>query len=184
VNPISYLTEELARWIIEVVYVFGSAGMAVLATISNLLSLIPSQLVLPLTGYQVSQGCFAFSPVLVAATAGSLAGALILYALGRGLGEGSLHRLIRWFGQYVLLAKSDLDKASKAFDQHVGKAVLICRLLLGGTGIKRMPGWKLVVYTGLCSALRNRESISVGWVLGDRGAVCVDHQVRGAGGYS
>lgn len=34
-----------------------------------------------------------------------MAGALILYALGRGLGEGSLHRLTRRFGQYVFLAK-------------------------------------------------------------------------------
>ena len=34
-----------------------------------------------------------------------MAGALILYALGRRLGEGSLHRLIRRFGQYVFLVK-------------------------------------------------------------------------------
>ena len=67
--------------------------MAVLAAISNLLSLVPSQLVLPLTGYQVSQGCFPLSPVLVAATAALLASALILYALGWVLGDSGAVRV-------------------------------------------------------------------------------------------
>jgi membrane protein DedA with SNARE-associated domain len=169
---------DLARWITEVVYFFGCPGVAVLAALSNLVLLIPSQLVLPLAGYQASQGCFSFLLVLVAATAGSLAGALILYSLGRWLGEENLRRFVWRFGRYVVVDKSDLDKASEAFDRHGGRAVLICLLLPGvgnlnslPAGIERMPGWRLVAYTVLESSLRNGALIGFGWVLGDRWVV-------------
>ncbi|HZJ52241.1 MAG TPA: hypothetical protein VFF07_15700 [Actinomycetota bacterium] len=43
---------------------------------------IPSELILPLTGFLIGRGEFSFTVALIAARAGALGGALALYALG------------------------------------------------------------------------------------------------------
>lgn len=140
---------------------------------SNLFLPVPSELVLPLAGYLVGQGYFSFLPVLVASTAGSMFSALVLYALGRWVGEESLRRFVRRFGRFVFVSESGIDKASSWFDRHSGEAVLIVRLLPGvgnlisvPAGIERMPVWRFVAYTGLGNGLWNGVFICLGWALG------------------
>ena len=81
------LVGDVAGWVTEAVYFFGYPGVFVLMVLSNVYLPIPSQLVLPLSGFLVGQGRFSFPLVLVASTAGSVIGTLLLYAPGRWLGE-------------------------------------------------------------------------------------------------
>jgi membrane protein DedA with SNARE-associated domain len=164
---------DIAQWSVEVVYSFGYLGVAVLMAMSNLFVPIPSELVLPFAGYLVGQGRFSLLPVLVASTAGSVTSALILYALGRWLGEESLRRFVRRFGRYLFVSESGLDKASSWFGRHGWEAVLIVRLLPGvgnlisvPAGIERMPVRWFVAYTGLGNGLWNSLFICFGWALG------------------
>lgn len=72
------------------------------------------------------------------------------------------------------MAESDLDKASKTFERHGGKAVLIGHLVPGVTalisvlaGLKRMPiRGRFLFYTILGTALWNGALIALGWALG------------------
>jgi membrane protein DedA with SNARE-associated domain len=169
---LSQLVSDLAQWIVEAVYYFGYPGVAFLMMLSNL-QLIPSQLVLPLAGYLVGEGRFSFPLVLMASTAGAVAGALILYASGYWLGEERIRRFIKRFGRFVAVGESDLDKASQWFDRHGGEAVLISRLVPGvgnlssvPAGIEQMSVWRFVVLTALGNGLWNSGLISVGWALG------------------
>ena len=137
---------------------------------------IPSALVLPLSGFLVGQGRFAFVPLLMWTTVvGAVAPSLILYVAGRWLGEERLRRFLRRLGRVVLVRESDLDKASGWFERHGGAAVLICRLVPGvgslisvPAGIERMGLWRFVLYTGLGSGLWNGLFIGLGWCLGTR----------------
>ena len=169
----SHLFGDVARWSTEVVHFFGYPGVAVLMALSNLFLPIPSELVLPLAGFLVGQGRFSFLLVLIAATAGSVASALILYAAGRWFGEERLRRLVGRFGRFVLIDESHLDKVSGWFERHGGEAVLICRLVPGvgslisvPAGIERMPVWRLITYTCLGNGLWNVAFIGLGWALG------------------
>ena len=83
---------DVAQWVIEVVYFFNYPGIFVLMALSNLYLPIPSQLVLPLSGFLVGQGRFSFPLVILASTAGLLVGTLVLYAPGRRLGEEPVRR--------------------------------------------------------------------------------------------
>jgi len=73
----------------DVIQSLGYAGVAVLIALENLLPPIPSEVILPLAGFLVGRGRFAFLPVLAASTAGSrdthLAGA---HSVGRQRGRG------------------------------------------------------------------------------------------------
>ena len=69
---------------------------------------------------------------------------------------------------------SDVDRASKAFERHGGKAIVLGHLIPGVSalislpaGIKRMPLLReFMVYTIVGSALWNIIFIGLGWALG------------------
>jgi membrane protein DedA with SNARE-associated domain len=167
---------DTARWTLDLVYSFGYAGLAVLTALGYLHLLVPTGLVLSLAGFLVGQGRFSFVWVLAVTTVAGAAGALILYLPGLWIGEESLRRLIGRFGRFVLVYESDLDKASRMFERHGGKAVLIGHLVPGVTalvsipaGMKRMPLYgRFMPYTVLGTALWNGAHIGLGWALGSR----------------
>lgn len=172
----------LVRWIVEVIYSLGYLGLAALVALENLIPPIPSEVILPLAGFLVSQGRFSFVPALVASTAGSVAGALVLYGIGRRLGEERVRRLVRRFGRFLLLDESDLDKARGWFERYGREAVFIGRLVPGvrslisvPAGIARMPIWRFIVYTLAGSTLWNGVLIGLGWVLGSQWAMVRDY---------
>jgi membrane protein DedA with SNARE-associated domain len=143
--------------------------------LSNVYLPIPSQLVLPFSGFLVGQERFSFPLVLVASTAGAVIGTLLLYVPGRWLGEETLRRFLKRYGRFVPMNESSLDKASESFDRHGGKAVLIARLVPGAgslisvpAGIERMPLWRFVVYTALGNVIYNAALIGLGWWLGSQ----------------
>jgi membrane protein DedA with SNARE-associated domain len=169
------LVSDIARWATEVVYSFGYPGVFMLMVLSNLYLPIPSQLVLPLSGFLVGQERFSFLLVLMASTVGALVGTLMLYVLGRLLGEEPLRRFLKRYGRFVHVNESDLDKASGWFEQHGGQAVLIGRLVPGvgslisvPAGIEQMPLWRFVIYTILGNGLYNTALVGLGWWLGSQ----------------
>ncbi len=169
------MLESLAQWATEVVYHSGYSGVAVLVLLSNLFLPIPSELVLPFAGFLVGQGFFSFPLLMLAATAGSLVGALVVYAPARRLGEEPVRWFVKRYGRFMLLGESDLDKASGWFDQHGGEAVLIGRLIPGvgalisvPAGIERMPLWKFLIYTTIGNGIWNGVFIGLGWTLGSQ----------------
>ncbi len=165
----------LEGWVVDVVYSFGYVGVALLIALQNVFPPIPSALILPLAGFLVGQGRFSFLPVLAAATSGSVASALVFYALGRWLGEERVRRLVGRFGRFVLVEEADLDRVNGWFERRGGTAVLFGRLVPGvGTfvslpaGFWRMPLPRFVLYTALGTGVWNGTFIGLGWTLGAR----------------
>ncbi len=174
----SQIFGDVTLWATGVVYSFGYPGVAVLTAMSSLFLPVPSQLVLPLAGFLVSQRSFSFPLVWLVATAGSSGASLVPYALGRRLGEERLRRFVRRFGRFVLVDESGFDKASGWFVRRGGVTVLICRLVPGvgsfisvPAGIERMPVWKFLIYTTLGSGTWNAAFIALGWALGAQWAL-------------
>ena len=91
--------------------------------------------------------------VILAGTAGNVAGSYIAWAVGRYVGLPALHRFVR--GRWALgLREHDLDRAVAWFGRHGGKAVLIGRVLPVirtfislPAGIAGMPAVRFGVYT-------------------------------------
>ena len=172
VLPIGSPLAGLASWVTDVVHSLGYVGVAGLLALENLVPPIPSELILPLAGFLVSQGRFAFPSVVAAATVGSLAGALGLYGLGRWLGD---ERLRHWLEKVPLFSQRDLDRARDWFERHGAEAVLLGRCVPGlrsvisiPAGLEAMPLWKFVAYTALGSGVWNAALIGLGWAFGSQ----------------
>ena len=113
--------------------------------------------------------------MLLFSTVGSLVGSLVLYTVGRLIGEESLRWFFKRFGRFVFVGEKDLDKASGWFGHHGDKTVLIARVLPGAgsvislpAGIERMPLWRFMIYTALGNALYNATLVGLGWALGSQ----------------
>src|SRR5215831_15708819 len=94
--------------------------------------------------------------VILAGTAGNVAGSYIAWAVGRYGGQPWLRRLSEGRLGRRLLREHDLDRAIAWFDRHGGKAVLIGRMLPVvrtfislPAGIAGMPPVRFGVYTTL-----------------------------------
>ncbi|HEV8648755.1 MAG TPA: DedA family protein [Actinomycetes bacterium] len=161
-----------AGWVVDVVGALGSFGVGVLVALENLFPPIPSELVLPLAGYLASTGRMALITAIVAATAGSVAGALVLYWAGAAIGRA---RLVRIIDRVPLVDVADLERAEAWFDRYGGMAVLLGRLVPAvrslislPAGLERMPLLRFTLYTTLGSGVYNVVLISLGYVLGER----------------
>lgn len=162
----------LAGWVASVIGALGEVGVGLLVALENLVPPIPSEIVLSLAGYLAAGGRVSLPLVLVAATAGSVAGALVLYWLGRALGED---RLRRWLDRIPLVDPEDLDKADRWFERHEKGAVLLGRcapvvrsLVSVPAGANRMPLGRFTVLTAIGSGVWNAFFVGAGYLLGER----------------
>jgi membrane protein DedA with SNARE-associated domain len=168
------LLTELVRWIVDVIHSFGYVGVFALVLSGSLFLPMPTELTLPLLGFLVGQGRLSFVPVLLTATAARVSASLIFYALGLRIGAARLRRLIKRVERTKLLFSSDLDRVSKVFERHGGKAILIGNLIPGvgalvsvPAGLKRMPvRWRFLGYTVLGGTLWTGTLVGLGWALG------------------
>lgn len=172
----------IANWVQDVIDRLGYVGVAVLIALENLFPPIPSELILPLTGFLAGQGRMWLPAAVLAATIGSVVGALALYGLGAWWGEERLRRIVDRYGRYLLLSEKDLDRAIDWFNDHGGRAVLIGRLapvvrslVSIPAGVARMHLGAFVLYTVIGSAIWNSVLIGLGWWLGDRWELVEDY---------
>ena len=151
----------------------GAAGVGLLIFLENLIPPIPSEVILPLAGFRARTGALNIWLTWPAATAGSVAGAVVLYGLGAWLGYDRLHALAgkRWF---FLTSQKDLDRGEEIFEKHGGKIVLLGRcvpvirsVVSIPAGIARMPLPRFLMLTAIGSGVWNALFIGLGWVLGE-----------------
>ena len=148
----------MTAWAEDLLLGGGYVLLALLILLENLFPPIPSELLLPLAGSRVASGDFDYLGAVAAATVGSVAGALILYAAGRLGGRPLLLR----HGRILRLDERRLDRADDWFDTHGSKLVLFGRMIPGvrsvvsvPAGLSEMPIGRFVALTALGSAVWN-----------------------------
>lgn len=153
----------------DLVRQYGYPALAGVILVENLFPPIPSEVVLPLAGYQVSRGVLGFGWSVVAATIGSVVGALLLYWLGRRGGRPAVLR----FGRVLRVNEDDLDRGDAWMERRGSWAVFLGRMVPGlrslvsiPAGVLCMPLLKFTVLTTLGSAIWNTALIGAGIGLG------------------
>jgi len=161
----------LAGLAVDLMDQLGGPGAALLVGLDNVFPPIPSELVLPLAGFAASQGTMSLLGALLWTTLGSVAGAVLTYALGAWLGRDRLRRLIV---RVPLLRTSDFDRTERWFARHGTKAVFFGRmvpifrsLISLPAGVERMPLPTFLLLTTLGSLLWNAVFVVSGYLLGD-----------------
>jgi len=163
---------EFAQRLIESIGIFG-AGLFI--AIESVVIPLPSELVLLLSGFNVSVGDFAFIPVLIATTTGSLIGALLLYLTGFALTRARIDQLVAKFGKYLGIKGADVDRAFNWFERYgsfvvfFGRLVPLVRSLVSiPAGLAEMNIVRFIALTVAGSGIWNAIWIYIGVQLGQQ----------------
>ncbi|NJQ01211.1 DedA family protein [Streptomyces zingiberis] len=162
----------IAGWVTGLVEAMGGPGAGLAIALENLFPPIPSEVVLPLTGFAAGQGVLSLFSAIFWTTLGSVVGAVALYGIGALYGRD---RLRRFWARLPLVKVSDLDRTEAWFAKHGTKAVFFGRmvpvfrsLISVPAGVERMPLPLFLLLTTVGSLLWNVALIMSGYVLGDQ----------------
>lgn len=146
----------LAGAVIAVISRLGYLGIVLLMGIESACIPLPSEIIMPFSGYLVSQGTLSLGLVALAGAVGCLLGSWLAYAIGAWGGRPLIER----YGKYVLISRHDLDLADRWFQRHgditifVGRLLPVIRTFIAfPAGVARMPIWRFCVYTFLGSLI-------------------------------
>jgi membrane protein DedA with SNARE-associated domain len=148
------ILETLSNFVISVIERLGYTGVFVAMGLESACIPLPSEVIMPFAGFVVWKGELTLIGVALAGTAGSLAGSLVAYSVGAYGGLPVLER----YGKYVLIRKSELDRAHTWFGRYGESTVFVSRLLpivrtfiSLPAGVARMDVKKFSLYTVLGS---------------------------------
>lgn len=116
--------------VLEVISQYGYLGVFLLIAIENIFPPIPSEMILTFAGFMTTITALNVWWVIIAATLGSVVGAIILYSLGRILNVDRLEALFAGpVGRTLRLKREDVRTAEKWFHQYGNKTVFFCRFV-------------------------------------------------------
>lgn len=160
----------MQEWIITVMQQYGYLGVALLIAIENIFPPIPSEVILTFGGFMTTYTTLNIWLVILAATAGSLIGAIFLYGVGCLLPPHRLKAILSGrTGKLLHLCPDDVDKSIEWFNRTGFTTVFFCRfipmirsLISIPAGFARMKLLPFLVLTTLGSFLWNTVLVWVG----------------------
>ncbi|NLE46504.1 MAG: DedA family protein [Chloroflexi bacterium] len=165
--------DAITLWAQSIISTAGYPGLALVMFLENVFPPIPSEVVLPLAGSLVLDGRFTLFGVTLVGALGSIAGALVFYAIGHLLGEDRTRELICTFGKWLMLSETDFDKALDWFNRYgegvifFGRMVPIVRSLVSiPAGIATMNLVRFCAYTAVGTGLWSFLLAFAGYLLG------------------
>jgi membrane protein DedA with SNARE-associated domain len=168
---VARIIEILSAFIVATISTLGYAGVALLMAIESACIPLPSEIIMPFSGYLVYKGQFNLWAVGVAGAVGCVIGSWVAYFIGLHGGR----RFIEKYGRYVLMSRHDLDLADRWFESYGEVIVFASRLLpvvrtfiAFPAGVARMNLMRFTLYTFLGSLPWCIGLAYVGQLLGEQ----------------
>jgi membrane protein DedA with SNARE-associated domain len=160
----------ITRFILAVISAWGYAGIVACMTIESACIPLPSEIIMPFSGYLVTTGRFTLWGVALAGGVGNVFGSWIGYWLGAAGGRPLAERLSRW----RIIRISEYDRANGWLQRHGLQVAFWTRLLpivrtfiSFPAGAARVPLLRFTIYTFVGSFLWSLWLAWIGAKLGE-----------------
>ncbi len=167
------MLESIANWIVQTISVLGYPGIILTMAIESALIPLPSEVIMPFSGYLASTGRFDLNMVALMGAIGNVIGSLIAYAIGYYGHESLVRRFIRKFGKFILISEKELDETEVLLHKYKDLVVLGSRIVPGvrtvislPCGFAKLPLGRFIVLTFLGSLVWSYFLAWIGFVLG------------------
>lgn len=154
----------LAGFIIGTISRLGYGGIVLLMAIESACIPLPSEIIMPFSGYLVSTGEMNLWLVSLAGAVGCVLGSIVAYYAGAWGGRPFIVK----YGKYILISHHDLDLADRWFQRHGDITIFLGRLLpvirtfiAFPAGVARMSLWRFNLYTFVGSYI---WSVGLAWI--------------------
>jgi membrane protein DedA with SNARE-associated domain len=168
------MLEAVAEWVKSVISTLGYPGIVLTMAIESALIPLPSEIIMPFSGFLVSEGKLSLPLVALSGAVGNVLGSLIAYAIGALLEETVIRRLVRSYGKWLLITEKELDHAMELLRRYNDGVVLGSRVLPGirtvislPCGMARLPLGRFIVLTFAGSLIWSLFLAYVGLKLGE-----------------
>ncbi|MBI3671369.1 DedA family protein [Candidatus Azambacteria bacterium] len=142
--------QSLSQFIISFIDAFGVYGVFFLMLLESVAIPIPSEVIVPFSGFLVFEGKMTFMEVFWAGVFGNMAGSIVLYYIGYFGGRPFLEK----YGKYFLFTHEDLEKTERWFQKYGALTVSFSRMLPAVRtfisfvpGVAKMNIFKFIAYT-------------------------------------
>ena len=159
----------IVEFITSIISTMSYPGIFFLMILESALIPIPSEIIMPFSGFLASTGKLSSVGVVLSGTFGNLVGSILTYYLGINVGRAFLIK----YGRYVFFKKEHLELTENLFKRYGDKVSFVGRLLPGirtyvslPAGIGKTKFTKFVIYTFLGSIIWNSMLTYVGMKLG------------------
>jgi membrane protein DedA with SNARE-associated domain len=159
----------LVEFIMSFIAQLGYTGIFFLMILESALIPIPSEIIMPFSGFLSSTGRLDPLLVTLSGSLGNLVGSILTYYLGIKAGR----KFILRYGRYILFKKEHLESTENLFERYGDRISFAGRLLPGirtyvslPAGIGKTNFTKFVAYTFAGSLIWNSVLTYVGMSLG------------------
>lgn len=164
------LVKKLLDFFIQIIIEGGYLTVFITMTIESACIPIPSEVIMPFSGYMVYLGKLNFFLVGLIASLANLIGSLIAYHIGLYAGRN----LVLKYGKYVLLREHHLSLSETFFKKYghwsilIGRCLPLIRTFISlPAGFGKMPLIKFIIFTFIGSLPWNYALTWAGYALGE-----------------
>lgn len=147
---VTAILEFLAGIVISIINAMGYYGIVLAMAIESACITLPSEIIMPFSGYLITDGRFEIFWVVFAGTLGNLIGSVITYWIGVIGGRVFVLK----YGKYLLMSRHDLDISEQWFSKYGELTILFTRnmpvirtFISLPAGIAKMNFFKFCLYT-------------------------------------
>ena len=163
------LLKPIVEFITSIISTMSYPGIFFLMILESALIPIPSEIIMPFSGFLASTGKLNYIGVVLAGSFGNLVGSILTYYLGINVGR----KVILKYGKYIFFKKEHLELTENLFNKYGDRVSFVGRLLPGirtyvslPAGIGKTKFTKFVIYTLAGSLIWNSILTYVGMKLG------------------
>ncbi len=145
-----------ATFVVHTIEATGYAGIAFLMALESMNVPIPSEIIMPFSGFLAFNEKFNLLWVIIFGTAGNVIGSVISYYIGYFGGRPFVEK----YGKFLFIKRSDIGFSETFFQKYGTFAILLGRMLpivrtfiSLPAGLARMNIWKFIAYTAAGSFL-------------------------------
>ena len=165
----------MEQFVISIMNQYGYFGIFFLIFVENIFPPIPSEVVLLFGGFMTTYSKLSVPFMVLFSTLGSVAGAIVLYYIGKILNKDRLKKIVAGkIGKVLRLKVNDIEKAVCGFDTKGNKTVFFCRfipvvrsLISIPAGMSEMSMSKFLLYTFAGSSIWNTVLLIIGNRVGN-----------------
>jgi len=147
---VAYIIDLLVQLVTSTVTQVGYVGVLVLMTLESACIPIPSEIIMPFSGFLVASGKLTLWGVTLAGATGNLIGAVITYGIGFYGGRPFILK----YGRYFFVKEKEVHHAEKFFAKYGDFSVFISRnlpvirtFISLPAGVAEMTFWKFSFYS-------------------------------------
>ena len=123
------ILEIIAFWVMDVISNLGYPGIFFLMAAESALIPIPSEIIMPFSGFLVSEGRFSLLAISIVGALGNLAGSWVAYAIGYYGKDKIVRAFVKKYGKLILLTEDEYDSALKLFQKYGQWVAAVARVL-------------------------------------------------------